>query len=108
MPNRLLTSRFPLNQINDRPIVTILDELSAEELSRIALDVVRENRRRVDEAQSLFEQLERPDTADTSDTDLPHAYRLALVELKTYHELVRLVVNALGYVPEVPPESELH
>ena len=108
MPNRTPISHSGPNCITDRPILTILDELSADELSWLAADVVRENRRRLEQTQLLFEQLEEGIAKGTGDETLRHAYRVALVELKIYHELVRIVIDTLGYVPEVPPESELH
>ena len=108
MPYWTPISNFSPGQIKVRPIVTILDELTADELSRLAIEVVRENRRRLEETQSLFEQIEELIAADTEDDDLRHSYRLALLGLKVHHELVRIVIDTLGYVPEMPPDSDLH
>ena len=108
MRNRTPLNRLTPGHINDRPILTILDELSVDQLSRLAADVMRENRRRLDLTQSLFEQIEDLIATGTEDEELRHAYRLALLELKIFHELVRIVVDVLGFVPKVPPESELH
>ena len=108
MPNRASISSFQPGQVNDRPIVTILEGLSNDELSRLAVDVIVKHRRLVDHAQSLFEQLEKPTSRGCDNEDLRHSYRLALLELKLYHELVRIVVDTLGHVPEVPPDSGLH
>ena len=94
-------------QINARPVLAILDGLPSEEVSRLAVEIIRENRRRVDLAQSLFEKLEEPETADSSHhglEDLRREYHVALLELKIHHELVRLVVDVLGYVPDVPED----
>lgn len=111
MPDRTTSNNLPVTQANDRPITTILEELTTDELSRLAVDVIVENRRLVSHAQSLFEQLEHAmQTAshDEDQTELRHAYRLALVEMKAHHELVRIVVDKLGHVPDMPPARELH
>lgn len=108
MPNRRPTNHPVPGCINDRSIVTVLEELTTDELSRLAEDVVLENRRRVEETQSLFEQLDQSTVEGTEDENLRYAYRLALVELKIYHELVRIVIDTLGYVPKVPLDSEVH
>ena len=45
-------------QINARPVLALLDGLPSDEVSRLAVEIIRENRRRVNLAQSLFERLE--------------------------------------------------
>ena len=108
MPNRASISSFQPGQINDRPVLTILEELTTDELSRLAVDVIVKNRRLVDCAQSLFERLEEQDSAGRENEGLRHSHRLALLEMKLHHELVRIVVDMLGHVPEVPRDSGLH
>ena len=108
MPDQTPISHSVPGRINDRPIRTILGELSADELSRLAVDVLRENRRRLEQTQSLFEKLEEALAEGNKDEKLRQAYRLALVELKIYHELVRIVLDVLGFVPKMPRESDFH
>ena len=108
MPNRASINSFQPRQINDRPVRVILEELTTDELSRLAVDVIVKNRRLVDRAQLLFEQLEEPVSAGCEDEDLRHSYCLALLEMKLHHELVRIVVDTLGHVPEVPLDSGPH
>ena len=104
VPKQTLIREATGGQINARPVLAILDGLPSEEVSRLAVEIIRENRRRVDLAQSLFEKLEEPETADSSHhglEDLRREYHVAMLELKIHHELVRLVVDVLGYVPEL-------
>ena len=108
MPNRASISSFQPGQINDRPVLSILEELTTDELARLAVDVIVKNRRLVDCAQSLFERLEEQDSAGCENEGLRLSYRLALLEMKLHHELVRIVVDTLGHVPEVPLDSGLH
>ena len=49
-----------------------------------------------------------PVSAGCENEDLRHSYRLTLLEMKVHHELVRIVVDMLGHVPEVPLDSGLH
>lgn len=97
--------------MNDQSIRMILGEMTRQELSRIAVDIIRENRRKLDQAQSLFDMLERhgfDNPEDFCTSDLRHNYRLALLELRTHHELARLVVEALGHVPRTVPDTDQH
>ena len=72
-------------------------------------ELYRGDRTGVDaDAQSLFERLEEQDSAGCENEDLRLSYRLALLEMKLHHELVRIVVDTLGHVPEVPLDSGLH
>ena len=108
MPNRASINSFQPRQINDRPVRVILEELTTDELSRLAVDVIVKNRRLVDCAQLLFERLEELAAAGHENEDLRHSYRLALLEMKLHHELVRVVVDTLGHVPAIPLDSGLH
>ena len=105
MPKQAFANEVAKGQINVRPVLALLDGLPSEEISRLAVEIIRENRRRVNAAQSLFEKLEKSEAADSSDhalENLRREYHLSMFEIKIHHELVRLVVDVLGYVPEVP------
>lgn len=85
----------------------LIDDLSVQELEPLAIEVIREHRRRLKRAQDLFEAIERePETTSPGDEfcDRRQDYRMALLNLNAQHELVRIVVDALGYVPEVDGE----
>lgn len=85
-------------------IQTLLGELSTEELERVAVTVIREHRHRLHAAQELFEEINRFEAcgADGGDLDeLTHNYRIALLNMHAQHQLVSLIVDRLGYVPEV-------
>lgn len=103
MPNRTTISKSAALPINERSIAAVFEGLSQNELTRLAVDVVAENRKRLRHAQSLYESLEmnRTVVAPNDGHEACHKYRLALLELKIHHELVRIVVDELGYVPEV-------
>ncbi len=82
----------------------LIDELTADELERVATTVIREHRCRLHKAQHLFEEIGRLEGADAKDGDmdrLQHDYRIGMLNLHAHHQLVSLVVNRLGYVPEV-------
>ena len=82
----------------------ILSVLSTEELGPLAVEVIREHRRRLQRAQDLFEALERKDETCSAAADvhkLRHDYRIAMLNLHGQHQLVSLVVATLGYVPHV-------
>jgi hypothetical protein len=87
----------------DHPILEILDDVSRDELARLATDIIQAHRHHLERAQTLFEQLDVECQAvsepDNSMKDLRHEYRLAILQLKSHHELVRTVVDCLGYVP---------
>jgi hypothetical protein len=81
----------------------VLGEMSIEELEMVAVDVIREHRRRLQCAQDLFDQLELLDAAADNAIQpgaLQHDYRVSLLHLSAQHQLVGAVVAALGYVPD--------
>ena len=85
-------------------IESLLGELTADELERVATAVIREHRCRLQKAQDLFEEIGRREASGGKDDDLDplqYDYRLAMLNLHAQHQLVSLVVNRLGYVPEV-------
>ena len=104
VPKQAFPNEVATGQINARPVLALLDGLSSEEVFCLAVEIIRENRRRVDLAQSLFEKLEESEAAGISNQALEvlrRKYRVAMLELKIHHELVRLIVDVLGYVPEL-------
>ena len=94
-----------LNQVpSAREIHTLLEELTADELERVAAAVIREHRDRLQKAQDLFGEVDRLEVAGVADHDIDrtqHDYRIAMLNLHAQHQLVSLVVSRLGYVPEV-------
>lgn len=110
MPNEAFADKLNLGQINARPVLALLDGLPSDEVSRLAVEIIRENRRRVDLAQSLFEKLEESQATGLSNQSLEEVrrkYRFAMLELKIHHELVRLIVDVLGYVPEISEDQSI-
>lgn len=82
----------------------LLSGLSTEELEPIAVEVIREHRQRLQLSQELFETLERKEEERATAAELSQLrrdYRLATLYLHGQHQLVSLVVAALGYVPDV-------
>lgn len=85
-------------------IQTLLEELTADELARVSEAMIREHRCRLQKAQGLFEEIGRLEASGVGDDDLDclrHDYRIAMLNLHAQHQLVSLVVNRLGHVPEV-------
>lgn len=85
-------------------IQALLAELTENELEQVAVEVIRENRSRLQKAQELFEKIGRLDAAGSTDEQLGqlrHDYRIAMLNLHMHHQLVGLVVERLGFVPEV-------
>ncbi|MBA89077.1 MAG: hypothetical protein CMJ43_00135 [Phyllobacteriaceae bacterium] len=85
-------------------INALLAELSEKELAQVAVAVIRENRSRLQKAQELFEEVSQLDAAGSRDEhlgQLRHDYRIAMLNLHAQHQVVSLVVERLGFVPEV-------
>lgn len=88
----------------------LLSEISTEELEPIAVEVIRDHRRRLQRAQELFELLEREEEDPSTREELHQLrqdHRLAMLNLHAQHQLVSLVVAALRFVPDVdgPPSA---
>ena len=89
-----------------KTISRILEDLSPKELERLALEVILENRHRLDKAQALFDDLEGLPTQDAvALAQLRHDYHVALVMLHNHHQLVSTVIAALGYLPTLGEED---
>lgn len=91
----------------ERSIASLFENLSEVERERLAIDVIKQNRRYLEHAQNLFERLRDSNEAiaahgDVRRDDLRHEYHFALVNLSGHHQVVRAVIDALGYVPDVP------
>ena len=88
-------------------IQALLAELSENELKQVAVAVIRENRSRLQKAQELFEEVSRLDAAGSRDEHLGHLghlghdYWIAMLNLHAQHLIVSLVIERLGFVPEV-------
>lgn len=85
-------------------IRTLLGDLTPDELERVAIAVIREHRSRLQRAQDLFDEVARLEAAGSGDEELQqvnHDYRIATLNLYAQHQLVSMVVERLGYVPEV-------
>lgn len=97
-----------LSPLAERSIVSLLESLPEIDRERLAVDVILQNRRHLQHAQSLFERMPEPGVATPgggAGADLRHEYHLALVTLTGHHPVVRAVIDALGYVPDVPGET---
>jgi hypothetical protein len=82
----------------------LLSEISIEDLETLVIEVIREHRLRLQRAQALFEALERNDDNPPAIAEvrrLQQSYHMATLNLHAQHQLVGLVVEALGYVPDV-------
>lgn len=93
-------SQIPTSSV----IQTLLENLTCDELERVAATVIREQGSRLQTAQDAFEEIGRREAAGISGEDLDrlqHDYRIAMLNLHAQHQLVSLVVNRLGHVPEV-------
>lgn len=85
-------------------IKALLADLTEDELEQVAIAVIRENRNQLQEAQELFEEIGRLEAAGSTDKQLGqlrHDYRIAMLNLHAHHQIVSLVVECLGFVPEV-------
>jgi len=86
----------------------LLNEISTDELEPLAIEVIREHRRRLQHAEDLFEALERGAEHRSTPAErlqLLQDHRMAMLNLHAQHQLVSLVVTALGYVPDVDGPS---
>jgi bacterioferritin (cytochrome b1) len=91
-----------------RVMQTLLEELSNEELERIAVEVIHEHRRRLQRAQELFEKISRLEGAPEHSDALcrvQHDYCIAMLDLHWQHQVVSLIVERLGHVPNVDTSS---
>ena len=92
-------------------IAAILAGLNEVALERLALDVIREQRRHLEHAQTLYEKLstleaEAPVAEETE--DLRHDYRLALLMMRAHHQITSAVIDRLGRVPRLPEDETSH
>ena len=95
----------------NHPIAAILAGLNEAALERLALDVIREQRRHLERAQTLYEKLsvleaEAPLGDETE--DLRHDYRLALLMMRAHHQITSAVIDKLGRVPRLRQDETSH
>ncbi|MCB1455991.1 MAG: hypothetical protein KDJ51_07110, partial [Nitratireductor sp.] len=110
VPKQALSNKGAARPFSTCSVLALLDGLTSEEISHLAIDIIHENRRRVNAAQILFEKLEEFETAGRSVQaleNLRREYRVAMLELKIHHELVRLIVEVLGHVPDLSEDRSL-
>lgn len=92
-------------------VAAILAGLNESALERLAIDVIREQRRHLEHAQTLYEKLsaleaEAPLNEETE--DLRHDYRLALLMMRAHHQITSAVIDKLGRVPRLPDDETSH
>ena len=90
-------------------VQALLAELTDAELEHLASAVIRDYQCRVRKAQAIFEELRQLEaTGPRQDVESRrHEYRVALLNVHAQHQLVGLVVNRLGHVPEVDGQRPL-
>jgi hypothetical protein len=92
-------------------IAAVLAGLDESALERVAIDVVREQRCRLEHAQALYEKLsvlEAEAPLDEQIEDLRHEYRLALLMMRAHHQITSAVIDKLGRVPRLPEDETSH
>ncbi len=107
-PNNTSRRETVSASIPESQIISILEVLSYEDLYQLAIDVIRENRRRVGAAQALYERLEAGRELEAQEKNkegLYHDYRLALLEQNIFHHLVRTLIGFLNHIPELPEDK---
>jgi hypothetical protein len=84
-------------------IQALLAELTCAELEDVAASVIRDYQCRMRKAQALFEEISQLETAGPPENlaRRRHDYRIAMLNVHAQHQLVSLVVNRLGHVPDV-------
>lgn len=90
-------------------IQALLAELTDAELEHVASAVIRDYQWRMRQAQAIFEELSQLEGArPRQDVECRrHEYRVAMLNVHAQHQLVSLVVNRLGHVPEVDGQRPL-
>ncbi|WP_162787280.1 transcriptional repressor TraM [Notoacmeibacter marinus] len=89
-------------------IASILAGLSEHALERVALDAIREQRRRLEHAQALYEKLSMLEAEAPLDEDaetLRRDYRLALLMMHVHHQIASVVIDKLGHIPLLPEDK---
>lgn len=84
-------------------IQALLAELTCDELEQVASAVIRDYQCRMREAEAIFQELSKLEAAGPRE-DLAsrrHDYRVAMLHVHAQHQLVSLVVNRLGHIPDV-------
>lgn len=86
----------------------LLNEISTAELEPLAIEVIREHRRRLQRAEELFDTLERAAESGSTTAEqvqLLQDHRMAMLNLHAQHQLVSLLVSTLGYIPNIDGPS---
>lgn len=84
-------------------IQALLAELTHDELEHVATALIRDYRCRMQKAEAIFQDLSRLEAAGSAqDVEFRrHDYRMAMLNVHAQHQLVSLVVNRLGHIPDV-------
>jgi hypothetical protein len=90
-------------------IQALLAELTGAELEHVAIAVIRDYQCRMQQAQAIFEELSRLEAAGVHhDIECRrHEYLVAMLNVHAQHQLVSMVVNRLGRVPEIDGQGPL-
>lgn len=90
-------------------IQALLAELTDAELEHVASAVIRDYQCRIRKAQAIFDDLNQLEAAGVRhDVECRrHEYRVAMLNVHMQHQLVSLVVNRLGHVPEIDGQRPL-
>tara|TARA_R100001129_G_scaffold159527_3_gene123734 strand:+ start:12241 stop:12558 length:318 start_codon:yes stop_codon:yes gene_type:complete len=105
VPEQINLSLEPFS--TNHSLAAILVGLNESALERVALDVIREQRRRLEHAQALYEKLstlEAEALLDEKADNLRHDYRLALLMMRSHHQVTSAVIDKLGRVPHLPDD----
>ncbi|WP_099559166.1 transcriptional repressor TraM [Hartmannibacter diazotrophicus] len=96
---------------SEQSIAAIIAAMEPQEIEQLAIDVIIEQRRRLEITQGLYECLNAGHSQELSDMarqELRYKYHLALIQMKAHHALVATVLHTLGYVPKVPGDDATH
>jgi hypothetical protein len=83
----------------------LLASLDKEALERVVVQSIVEHRRLLDIAESKFEAM---NAGQANDTGAREAYVCAMLTSKAQTEVVALLLDRLGYVPNVPSNADLN
>ncbi|MCI5073706.1 transcriptional repressor TraM [Oricola sp.] len=109
MPQPIILNLEP--SLPKHSIAAILAGLNESALERLALDVIREQRRHLEHAQTLYEKLstlEAKAPLDERTEEIRHDYRLALLMMRAHHQITSAVIDKLGRVPRLPEDETSH
>ncbi|MCP1201087.1 transcriptional repressor TraM [Notoacmeibacter sp. MSK16QG-6] len=92
-------------------IERILSNLTPTELEQLAIAVIRNQRERLEAAQTLYDRLDASRKGahqDAADELVKHEYTLAMLMMTTHHQVTSAVIDKLGYVPTISGGETAH